>query len=628
MESFNNLKALHDFLEADATCFEHPQQIGDKFKQLRDNLSKENDNENALLAQWEVDFFYFIPKKGKLVPYFTYTNQDGQLVELPSFKSFNERTFQYVIDRFVSTKNPFLKAQYSLILWNSPIKHGDYAKASILSLLKIVDIYEREDKDHPSGNYGVHLLEAIKNAFYVARESKYDIKTIKTKIISLIEAFNPGSSSSSSLRYALVELMLEDKRVFEKHDFEGIQERLWELSSELSAAGEFYQALQICELGEKVSERIGPSKYSWKEKIALSYEQLLSQSEEKVGLHALFFCEKAIENYIKIGDGKKVDELSKKYTELKGMVKYKEFSQEIDLQDYIKKCRQFGEEIAAKETAEIIRILMLNTEILPSYKDTEKRAEEVKKASVIKNLIPEVIIDQRGNPVQHFIDDEEKNYLRILEQYKFHLEATHRLLIRELFFGPIRARKLNAEELLSYFKENSWFGKNLKRKDGDSEYNYNWLSQIAPAIDEYFNRAHSFLTFSRMPDFVLPIDCLTLKIEGLIRDMCNFSEIPTFFIKKDKKGRDVIQEKDLPTLLHEEKIKSIFNEDDLLFFRFLFVEKAGYNLRHKVAHSLMDYREYNIDIMHLLILALLRIGKFDFEREEKSKNPPETDLSP
>jgi len=42
----------------------------------------------------------------------------------------------------------------------------------------------------------------------------------------------------------------------------------------------------------------------------------------------------------------------------------------------------------------------------------------------------------------------------------------------------------------------------------------------------------------------------------------------------------------------------------------------------------MDYREYNIDIMHLLILALLRIGKFDFEREEKSKNPPETDLSP
>lgn len=66
----------------------------------------------------------------------------------------------------------------------------------------------------------------------------------------------------------------------------------------------------------------------------------------------------------------------------------------------------------------------------------------------------------------------------------------------------------------------------------------------------------------------------------------------------------------------EPLIKKLFDEDDLLFFRFLLVEKAGYNLRHKVAHSLMFFQEYDVDSMHLLILALLRLGKYDFVKTE------------
>ena len=64
--------------------------------------------------------------------------------------------------------------------------------------------------------------------------------------------------------------------------------------------------------------------------------------------------------------------------------------------------------------------------------------------------------------------------------------------------------------------------------------------------------------------------------------------------------------------MFEEPIKKLFDQDDLLFFKFLLVEKAGYNLRHKVAHSLMLFQDYNINYMHLLILAILRLGKYDF----------------
>jgi len=53
----------------------------------------------------------------------------------------------------------------------------------------------------------------------------------------------------------------------------------------------------------------------------------------------------------------------------------------------------------------------------------------------------------------------------------------------------------------------------------------------------------------------------------------------------------------------------------LLLFKFLLVEKAGYNLRHKVAHSLILFQEYNIDIMHLLIIALLKLGNISISKD-------------
>jgi len=67
----------------------------------------------------------------------------------------------------------------------------------------------------------------------------------------------------------------------------------------------------------------------------------------------------------------------------------------------------------------------------------------------------------------------------------------------------------------------------------------------------------------------------------------------------------------LNALLHEEKMKQIFDEDELFFFKFVLVEKAGYNLRHRIAHSLMLFSEYQINYMHLLFLILLKLGKYD-----------------
>jgi hypothetical protein len=115
----------------------------------------------------------------------------------------------------------------------------------------------------------------------------------------------------------------------------------------------------------------------------------------------------------------------------------------------------------------------------------------------------------------------------------------------------------------------------------------------------------------------LSIDSLALKIEGMLRDICEFNGILTYELKQDRQGRTISQEKDIHKLLYEEEIQKLFDKNDLLFLKFLLVEKAGYNLRHKVAHSLMSFYEYNINYMNLLVLAILKFGKYDFTTKQK-----------
>jgi len=118
------------------------------------------------------------------------------------------------------------------------------------------------------------------------------------------------------------------------------------------------------------------------------------------------------------------------------------------------------------------------------------------------------------------------------------------------------------------------------------------------------------------------MDSLALKIEGLLRDLLFFSGVTTFYSTQDNKGRPIYREKDINSLLHEEKVKDLFDPDDLLLFKFVLVEKAGYNLRHKIAHSLILREEYQIDYVHLLLLILMRIARYDVKPTEKPEKTP------
>lgn len=617
--NISDLNSLYTHLESNAFDYEYGHQIGDLFQKIK-LLNDENNNQiESEKAQWEVDFFYFDINSGILNSAMSQTSEMGKINKYPDLDKFDDNTYTYLINRLDNSNTPLLKARYATILWNSPKRHRKYAEIAVDSFMDLVKIYEEKNKEDPNENYDVKVVEAVKNAYKIAFQSQYKRDEIKSEIKRLITQFN---SKNSIYRFSLIELMLNEKKNFSKNDFIGISDVLWNASKLLNKSDNTHGAIDTLEIGQKVENKTGENKYNWKIEIAKSYEILMKASENKGDLATIYFCQKALEYYKIIKDDVKISEMEEKYASLKSTHKLAKIETPVDLTETFKEIEKITENLVQKEPDEIIKYLMYNDNIIPKYKKTEEFVEKLHVNHPMLKLVPVAALDKRGHVAQRFSKPEEIKYHAILGQFQIELELLTVNLLNEVLIRAIIENKLSYDILLKYFIDNSWFGKTISKPINDKTIEYNWLDMIAPALFEYFNQITFYLLNpSNIPNFVLVIDSLILKIEGLLRDICENCGVATFYQTQDKNGGNITREKSIDDLLRDDALKKLFNENELLLFKFLLVEKAGYNFRHQVAHSLLQYRDYNIGIAHLLLLIILRIGKFDFSEEVIKENP-------
>ncbi|MBL7152487.1 MAG: DUF4209 domain-containing protein [Phycisphaerae bacterium] len=615
MDDFDNLQSLYEHLETNALDYEYRGGIELLFRNLRDLFQERNDTDNAKIAQWETDFFNFRLENGEVLPIYEAPNEDGQWLSYPNCKNLDGQAYDYLAERLKVTNNPLLRARYAHILWGSPRRHTKYAKQAVESYLELIPIYEKKDTQAPEKHFGIDAWDAIQNACHLGYKVKYRIDTIKSEIRRLVLHFNYESRFSYGFRGRLIELMLEARRRFAKDDFAGFQDVCWRIANSLIDTSSLNAAIDMLDLGEKVDGRTGLTTHSWVEKRAESYESLMNQ-RRKGDLAAPDFCLSALRDYKRIGNSAKVKELEAKYDELKRSVEFQQFGGTVDLTETVQKYIKFADTLAEKGSEAIINFLMFNKKVLPKYKDIKKCVDQNDKKFVFQQFAAASIMDQHGHAAQHFSIDEKERH-NILQNYAIHIEFDKIHLINAVFFGAIQQNKLSAKILIEYFHKNSWFGKTLRHKSPTQDFVYCWLDLIAPALDDYFSQMNYYLMNpANTPHFVLSTDSLVLKIEGLIRSICECCSVSTVYLTKDSKNRNITREKDIYALMSEEQVQKLIAEDDLLFFKFLLVEKTGYNLRHKVAHALMFFQEYSLEYIHLLILALLRLGRYDFVKQE------------
>ena len=312
-------------------------------------------------------------------------------------------------------------------------------------------------------------------------------------------------------------------------------------------------------------------------------------------------------------------ELQQRYSKFRSSINFSSSEKAFDVTEIVKSCKESARHFVKQCTSDdIIRYFIFGKDLLPTYQQIEESVKEHIKRAPTAHRIPKLMLDQRGNPVQHFSSDEEKKNFDVLNTYRHQLQFCNRYLIREVFFEAIVAEKLNFDILMDFIRKHCWYGKELSRQFPNNQtVQFNWIDLIGPPLNEYFRQINYHLEdcTANVPNFVLSLDSLTLKIEGILRDLCHLADVNTSKQKQDRSKRTVVHEKDITALLHNDVIKIRFDQDDVLFFRFLLTEQSGFYLRHRIAHCFMLSEDYNLDYMHLVILALLRLGKYDFTQD-------------
>lgn len=595
MEDFNNLNQLYEYIDN----AEFADGLVEIFCKLRDKIN-EDSLEDAKKAQWEIDFFSFTIIDNKLHSPMSRTDKDGILHEFPSLKNFSKEQFEYLKQRMEQTSNPILKARYSHLLWTSK-KHNDYAKVAIDGYLDSANTYEKNTERR---GVAFNILNIIKNVYRISSSTKYKLANVKAEILRVANNFSPNHHSSFTIKNGLIPLMLEDKSLFKKEDFIGLEKSCEDLANELSE----HARIDMLSLGEMVDVKLGNTDSKWKLAIAKEYEELSKSRKDDTNMIKIEYCQKAIEIYKQLKNEEKVKELMVKLKGLRNNLKLGSIPFDFNVTDLMESFRASAEELSEKDSETIIKTLMLDPSIIPKVDDL-KLTKDANYALMF--LGQTTIFDKAHNTAKHYDSDDQSESQALIWNFNTSLFFRN-LLIRELLITLIRKRKLTAAILINYFNKHSWFGKNIK-KAGQEE--YNWLNLISPGIIEYFSQIEFALSIpGYKPNFVLAIDSLTLKIEGLLRDLCDIHGGVTFNTKTE--GEHIIsREKDITALLRDETIKILLDKDDLFFLEYVLIAQDGCNLRHKVSHCLMSYDDYTMQYVHLLILAILKLGKRDFKDE-------------
>ncbi len=617
MDDFKDLNSIYTYIEANAIDFKFSNQIADIFKNFRDVKLKEDKKKEAYKAQWELDFFSFGIHKGKLGPLFTTADKEGNEISYPNLENFNEDTYEYLSERLDNSKNPLIKAHYSIILWFSPKKHGKYAKIAVDSLLELVKLYENKDKKEPNEQWGYKLFQSIENAYYIGLNAKYRINDVKLEIIRLIKSFNSKSKSSFVLKLRLIELMLDEKKNFVKDDFSGFQKVCWEISNDLISKENLHGTIMILEIGEKVDNKTGIKTYNWRKRIAKSYESLMEHAIKKENMASIDFCLLSLENYQKINDKNKIKELEEKYEKLNQDIELNKISVPLgDYDKHLKEMAEYSDELTENDSLVLIEVLMGGYNfLLPKFENIEELTDNIIKSFPLMAMCSKVDLDPRGHPAKHYTSEEDKKYHEIIRHYLMFVEMASKPFIQSFFINAIHKKKLSPQIILNFLREETWLGRIYENRIYNKTVKHDWIALLAPSIYDYFRQMEIFfLNPVNSPNFTLCTDSLVLKLEGIIRDFCGLNGIKTFeTFSKD--GKNHVKEKSINKLLNEEKLEEILGKDDLLFLKILLIEQGGYNLRNEIAHSLLSTKNYGIDNMHLLLLALFRLAKYTIKEE-------------
>lgn len=597
---FIDIDDAYSKLEEYAHKVKFEDNLSTQFQKLRDEYERNKNNVLLQKCQIELEVQSFVFVDGKANPQFIMNGP------FPDLANYQDHDLTYLKDRHDKIANPTLKARYAHLLWDSKMRHSDFAKSAVDSYLLSIQQIRDFELEAPKKSRGHRITNSIKSLWHLSKAISYKKDEATSLIKDTFLNYDYDNPSSSSVRLSIINLVMENWKDLGAALYPHIEPvfTIQRTKTDIWGAMDWLRTLGVVNNKSKLQS------VDWKLELAGVYEELAKAFEKEKNPASTEYIGQALELYKSLKNIAKVAELEKWYDQSKKSIRLGSYSQSIDLTESAKAASEYAKDLLKEHGTGIFNFLRDNADLIPKIGEISNERKAAFEENAILQDIPQVVVDHRGNNVEHFTTAEEIAEFWDLRTYGFHIECNSGLLLRSIFLQGIKDNVITADSFEAYLKNETWLSTERKISSPKVDTDELLLDLIVPSIRYFIKETCEAVTNTKYrPDFVLCCDSLGVKIEGLLRSICEQHNEVTFFMKDDKSGRKIVNEQDINSLLYSRTVKNLFSEDQLYFLRFILVEKMGMNWRHKVAHSLSFKHEYSFNLMVLLTMCLLIIAK-------------------
>lgn len=561
---------------------------------------------------WEMEFFLFEIRGNILFPLSnSYDVNKEETSQFPD-KMETKRKMGYLKKRAETSESNLLKAKYHHLLWMAAeTKNKKHAMVAIHYYDELIADYFRFG-NNTNSYVGSEIQECFELITGLSGQINHfeQVKRLKNELL-----FHTGAFDAHE-KIGIIETMLAFPKVFKAKDFENIPELLHELlESSNHAIDDFHLVENHIPIALKVVAKKGLSPKKWYLMAGHAYVRLAEHdTRDAKNFMNLDSLAHAIHSFGLAGALEEKKKAEQSYFELKPKVKLDTFVHPLS-EESIKILKETNEELKVrarellKRTPDQIYKYLSLPFSFPKYEDAKKQADKTPSEPFLQ-FAKQVRFDTNKNI--RFDERGTDEYVAVLREFGYRMEETMLPFLHHTFFFGIRSGHLTYLNFLEYFLEHTWIGKpHLKFDLGGNPIDTNWANLLAPAVLDFFNQILAWGTSTYyVPNFVLCVDSLTLKLEGLFRNFCERLNVPTS--EEKEKG---MQEVLLHRIFDNKVIKEYFDQEDLLLFDYAFSDSPGLNLRNNIAHSFFNEKDYTSKKMLLLIAVLLRLGKYNISQK-------------
>jgi hypothetical protein len=573
---FNNLQEYYNYLDSD-TCYKEVIGMSSNLKPILNNLETE---EVKKKCSFEICFQDFHFRNGEYIPLFA----SGEN-HYPSLEQFND--LDYLKQRALNCLNNKYTAKYFHLLYQKTNNKKEAVKA-IESYFELLKTSKLDLKD----NLEIRgFLETFDNLIYLSEKVKYNQKEVIQFVKDIIRQSKiKGYSLFHCIDFVTNNMKLDadSKQFF----FDIVETEINDI--------QFPELREnFLKLGVSLAQKIGKPQ---KEYQNLLGEYYLQEAEKEGGgfyVHDIYL--KAINTFKNAGNKTKQDEVSKLIQDSKNSIKLPKTETQFEsplIDKYFKSLNKVTTELTENNTSDTVyEYLILVKNIFP-------------KASMLEQFTKPQTFDMFTTITFDKNKNISVNDSKGVNSYHTYFQLFSIEHLKQIFFKGQSNGKITYESLKDYLENNTWYNDvNIIINPDEKDYSFRWIDFILPPLKLFFEQSEKDIeNSSHTPEgYILAIDSLTMKFEGVLRDFSNKIGAQTIE-SEDTKTKQRI---DFNTLFDNEKFKAIIPEEDVAFFKFLFTSK-GINLRNNIAHSFYTPKDYSASIVWLLICAFLKLGNYQF----------------